>query len=954
MSLRAIRSEGALPVASDVLGDATESWSLARPRAATDSRSNIAESLSPVKGLRRVRTEGVLEANLSETLSPSRRRGGLTTAEKQCMRRKPLPFYLQSAASPQFSTKVADWCRSRASTETATLRSLPPEPASPSTSPAKRERSRTESTLKGQEPDSSPTVRGRTLSPRLGHGSQSPQKARVRATTLAPGALHVSPGAWDAQEECCARILRNIYPSTLTGLKFFQQGSKPGAAAGPELSFEAKPVIRKQQNALTMVRALVRKPSIGGRRKDSKNSTASIPAAPPSHQMPELQFIRREATWDVATDSAIGEHALRLVQGAASTRETYKSIRKKTIADTGAMSFKAPVFDFKASVASLHNLRKKILESYPCVHDAFLAIAAYDHADEGLDKREWCAALTSANFCALPEARAIYDVVDANKDGSVEPIEFQLAIEIIGQVTSMESLRKRLICLGFRSMTQAITMMNGGGQDMTMQPLTFTEFAAALERVCVLEPDEHKAIFNAVRDAGELGNSTVGRASLSDLACGLAVASPCLILEDLRMHMIDDHGSIEAAVQILCPDEDIRIDEFKRNACDNFGLTHMEAEALFTHIDLDFSHEVSQDEVTRALNLADASLDLEDCRRKLRQGYRSIKIAFAEAYAKPEDVDGVPNEFFFGVDEFIDVLRPLGLGKENVSRLVELTGVGAHGVSIPEFFSGAQLFAPSCILEELKMRLLQTHQSLEAAFRDVKDRRTPLTRRDFKSLLKKLGANCRHEDQIFNFFDMRCTGVTTASEVIVALQNLQCGNYKHSSPTELKALVDSNVNQVLNPFRRFASEVKARVKDDCKPLGGTLQASTTSPTSASHKTDLDCTTKSAAAKPAPLVINRLAQETVYTRDGPIPKNLQMRTTFLNIKSRLEVFPPDKEQKNMGEFTSYFGSNEDALSEQRRLISKNYSKTEERRIVERLKRGESRAIRVSGDPAGSAM
>merc|ERR1719502_790878 len=110
-----------------------------------------------------------------------------------------------------------------------------------------------------------------------------------------------------------------------------------------------------------------------------------------------------------------------------------------------------------------------------------------------------------------------------------------------------------------------------------------------------------------------------------------------------------------------------------------------------------------------------------------------------------------------------------------------------------EFANCVKLFAPSCVLEELKVRVLLAHKSVEAAFRNIKDRRSPLKREAFHSLLQSLGVNCDNEDQIFDFLDIRSTGVTTVSEIVAALQCLQCGVRKLPAHSESKSILESTV-----------------------------------------------------------------------------------------------------------------------------------------------------------------
>jgi hypothetical protein len=145
-------------------------------------------------------------------------------------------------------------------------------------------------------------------------------------------------------------------------------------------------------------------------RKGSKEIRVTKAVAPLNRtltvQYPELQLIRREANIDIASASPIGDNSTRLVQGAAATRDTYKQIRQKMMADNSISSHKAPVYDFQTQMAALHTVRKRILDVHSSIYDIF--------SEGDMDKREWCTILSKSKFCTLIEARAVFDVLDAN------------------------------------------------------------------------------------------------------------------------------------------------------------------------------------------------------------------------------------------------------------------------------------------------------------------------------------------------------------------------------------------------------------------------------------------------------------------------------------------------------------------------------------------------------------
>merc|ERR1719265_1641893 len=122
-------------------------------------------------------------------------------------------------ASPHLSSKVADWSRAGLG-QSASLSALPSEDASPSVS-SSRAVSRTQDAKPRRMRAVSEASRagGQIASER---DSQSPKKVRPKSCTMSPrqspdGAFHPLV----AQEECCATILRKIFPSTQSGIAFF-------------------------------------------------------------------------------------------------------------------------------------------------------------------------------------------------------------------------------------------------------------------------------------------------------------------------------------------------------------------------------------------------------------------------------------------------------------------------------------------------------------------------------------------------------------------------------------------------------------------------------------------------------------------------------------------------------------------------------------------------------------
>merc|ERR1712187_557990 len=108
------------------------------------------------------------------------------------------------------------------------------------------------------------------------------------------------------------------------------------------------------------------------------------------------------------------------------------------------------------------------------------------------------------------------------------------------------------------------------------------------------------------------------------------------------------------------------------------------------------------------------------------------------------------------------------------------------------------------------MQLLQVHDGLANAFAHVseRDRRAPMGRSAFGELLKKLKVSCEDEDRLFQFLDIRASGLITVSELISALKCVQLGSRKWVAPGERDSKAKECVRQELAPYIRRLARLK--------------------------------------------------------------------------------------------------------------------------------------------------
>jgi Ca2+-binding EF-hand superfamily protein len=482
-----------------------------------------------------------------------------------------------------------------------------------------------------------------------------------------------------------------------------------------------------------------------------------------------------------------------------------RSPSKKRTVSNGAMKAELQ------GTFSLRDFRDRLLQRYSSVSEAFNSVDV--DSDRQLSLKEWVLVLKNSGLATYREARSLFELMDANKDGHLTMLEFHVGVESIAPVLSLESLRKRLLCLGCTSMTQALAMMNGPGDDISSRPLSFLEFADALKRIYVPEPAEHRAIFEAART--EPGPRTPeSRVSIADLACALSAVSPSLLLEELRCRLIKRFGCLRDAWTALTQKKELNLDTFRKQAIDRLQLTSMEAEKAFNFIDIDNSREISRAEFLGALNVSTASILLEDTRHKVRGRYLSIDAAFRDAFDNLGDQE-IDNDTSLDVEEFADILEKVEIGRRDTLRLFELIDGDREGrLTLMEFFKGIRLFAPSCTMEGMRLQLLQSSFNIaEVICNVVDDSRMPLNRSTFFKLLELLNVECDDNPElIFDFLDVRNVGIVTVSEVIAAIQNLAGGTRKMENPSVREERAEKFVQAEMAPFHKTVTDLKKRVK----------------------------------------------------------------------------------------------------------------------------------------------
>jgi len=468
---------------------------------------------------------------------------------------------------------------------------------------------------------------------------------------------------------------------------------------------------------------------------------------------------------------------------------------------------------------SLRTFRRRVLEFYPTLLEAFNNIDM--DTNRKLNVKEFKTVLHNNGLCSLGEARIIFHLLDANNDGTLTMDEFHVGLESIAPVRDLESMRKRLLGLGLTTMMQALAIMDGGGEDTTMRPLNFNEFSSALTRVWIVDSPEHRAVWDAVICDPHM-RSHEATVSLAELACALCAVSPCLLLEELRDRLQKRFHTLRNAWGVLfngdrgltAGEEVIVQEDFVEIAPQRLGMTRAEAAKAFTLLDIDGSGEISRGEFLGAMQLASPSLMIEEVRRKVRQRYISIDLAFRGAFSHLEGEE-LNNRLELSFEEFVDILEPLDIGRRDTKCLFQMMDGEQRGrLTLFEFFKGVRLVAPSCILEGIRLQLLQSYGSIARAFSRVPsaERRAPLDRKEFSTLMEQLHVQCEDESLIFDFLSVGSEPTITINQIQAALMNVQPGSWNKAANEDREQRAEREVKSHLAHHHRAMNELKRRVK----------------------------------------------------------------------------------------------------------------------------------------------
>mmetsp|Transcript_75595 Transcript_75595/g.130869 ORF Transcript_75595/g.130869 Transcript_75595/m.130869 type:complete len:1006 (-) Transcript_75595:39-3056(-) len=592
-------------------------------------------------------------------------------------------------------------------------------------------------------------------------------------------------------ENLTAFVLEEIFPKTPT--------SRPGTSGSVGAGLDAEesvetgsPTSHKIQNLLEARNKMLKNPIV---KRLSATEFKSQPGIQEVHSMsaPDL---------NVSTSGPLGG-----------------TVNSQNAALAGTLSKAAMVQ--AVGQAIMLEFRKQLLEKYFTVKQGFDAFSAEVPANREMTKKEWRRVLSKLGFVATIEERdAIFELLDINHNGHVSMAEFHIAIEAAAPVRTMEDLRRRWLASNYSSMVQAINIMDQNGADSNRR-LSLKEFGEALCRVHVADHQEHICIFNAIADMTQARSQV----SIGELASAIATVSPAMFIEDIRHRLYKRYGGhVERAFWDLDPDHSgaVTLHEFVVASRMKLGLSTEEAHKVFRGIDVDGGGEITKSEFLCALCMAEPSIFYEDLRTKVRQRYRSIQACFAKAMEDWNQLDLHQNPKL-NFPRFQELLHDLEFSEVDLRTLYELIDANGDGaLTIKEFNHGVFHFAPSCVLEDLRVQCLMRHDTVAEVFvpgpgRNLPDRGQPLDLEAFEKLLESFNLNSGVDiEAVFYLLDVRNEGYVSLGKLIAALQAGGPGNIQRLPPEERDQKAAQDVKTCLLPHHKLATDLKALVRQSPK------------------------------------------------------------------------------------------------------------------------------------------
>jgi len=464
----------------------------------------------------------------------------------------------------------------------------------------------------------------------------------------------------------------------------------------------------------------------------------------------------------------------------------------------------------------------------------------------------------------VSEHESIFKFLDSEGSDAVSSSEFRAACDATLQVEEIADLRVRWVALGYTSMHQVLFEMEGAAKkgrkwepfDLNKR-LDLAQFGAALWQVGIEKQQEHKQIFEILTRYTK--SKTV---SLAELRSALVAIGPPMVLEDIRMQLLAKYGTLSQAYSVLDMDEDsdLSVEEFIDWCATTMKMTPHDARKAFRLIDIDDSKSINRVELIGSLLLAEPGLAMERARKRVRQRWRSIEAAFVWHKAARESFDPevvapeakeektnhpilekveserverwrgsiarLPSAVslqtslddeaeFKTLEQFKFILAKVSLVGCDTTLLFKRIDINGDGrLTSMEFVKGMRVFAPSCVLEELRMRCVERYGDVWSAFDGLSSDRKQavLDRHQFHVVLDELDLSTNvNVDVTFDLVERIGHGIVI-TDLIVALEAASTGTHIPLPPSLRDAKARQEVREQMAPFRDMIEDLRGDVR----------------------------------------------------------------------------------------------------------------------------------------------
>mmetsp|Transcript_69583 Transcript_69583/g.153926 ORF Transcript_69583/g.153926 Transcript_69583/m.153926 type:complete len:961 (-) Transcript_69583:85-2967(-) len=268
-------------------------------------------------------------------------------------------------------------------------------------------------------------------------------------------------------------------------------------------------------------------------------------------------------------------------------------------------------------------------------------------------------------------------------------------------------------------------------------------------------------------------------------------------------------------------------------------------------------------------------------------------------------------------DELHNQLQKVQLSEQDTLVLFDLVDIDRDGKMSPdEFVRGVRLFAPSCMLEDLRLRCLRNHSRVADVFASIpqEKREVILDLNQFEQVLKDLdlttGVNI---EAVVDLVEPHKDGGLTIGELIAALQAAAPGSTVPLPPHLRDARAKAEVRGHMAAFHKSCSELRALVRqsldDEETKESPTLVAAADAQKKAEgkkHGRDKDSPGQEGSSGGSPMPGSRHGRKGEEKRKDFVT-HAPMNVSFSKIHRHLRAMPPVDAKPIMDRLHGYYTS-----------------------------------------------